>query len=206
MGSKAHWEKVYATKKPTEVSWYQAETALSLRLIREATPAKSVPIIDVGGGASSLVDGLLADGFSNITVLDISARALAGASARLGADSTRVRWVDADILDLELSSAAYAVWHDRAVFHFLAQAAERRCYVQQVRRGVRPGGHVVIATFASDGPVRCSGLNVSRYSPDGLHAELGEGFELIDSVREEHRTPTGAAQAFVYCLFRVKSK
>jgi len=204
MSSKAHWEKVYATKKPTEVSWYQAETALSLRLIRQATRAKSAPIIDVGGGASNLVDGLLVDAFSNVTVLDISARALAEASARLGADAGRVRWIEADILDLELSSAAYAVWHDRAVFHFLKQAAERRCYVQQVRRGVQPGGHVVIATFASDGPVRCSGLNVSRYSPDELHAELGGGFELIDSVREEHRTPTGAPQAFVYCVFKLK--
>lgn len=198
-----HWDKVYGAKKPTEVSWYQREAALSLRLIRRAVADRSAPIIDVGGGTSTLVDGLLAEGYGNVTVLDISATALALARARLGGAAARVTWVEADILTARLPPAGYEVWHDRAVFHFLTDATHRRLYVEQVRRAVRIGGHVMMATFAKDGPTLCSGLEVARYAPDELHAQFGADFQLIEDAREEHHTPGGAAQPFVYCLCRM---
>jgi len=165
-------------------------------------PERSAPIIDVGGGASTLVDGLSAEGYSNITVLDVSGAALAQAADRLGADAARVTWLEANILDIQLPVSGYELWHDRAVFHFLTDAADRRRYVEQVLGAVRVGGHVVVATFASDGPARCSGLEVARYDPDELHAQFGSEFQLLESAREEHRTPSGAGQAFIYCMCR----
>jgi SAM-dependent methyltransferase len=204
MGSREHWEGVYRTRKPTEVSWYQPEAALSLNLISRAMPEGSGTVIDVGGGSSTLVDGLLARGCSHVTVLDVSRAALAQASERLGTDADRVTWLEADILEARLPVSGFDVWHDRAVFHFLTDAADRRRYVDQALGAVRAGGHVVIATFAGDGPARCSGLDVVRYEPDELLAELGDDFELVESRREAHATPSGARQAFVYCLCRVK--
>lgn len=203
MDARKHWETVYESRKPTEVSWYQREAALSLGLIRRAAADTSVPIIDVGGGASTLVDGLLAEGYGDVSVLDVSAAALAQARARLGADAARVTWLEADILEVQLPASRFEVWHDRAVFHFLTDMGDRRRYVEQVRRAVPLGGHILVATFASNGPTHCSGLEVSRYSPHELHAQFGPDFQLIDSVREEHHTPAGAAQAFVYCMCRI---
>ena len=203
MDAEAHWEKVYATKAPTDVSWYQPDAELSLKLIRQAVPDPSAAIIDVGGGASTLVDGLLAEGYGNVTVLDLSASALRQAATRLGEDAGGVRWVEGDIRDADLPVHAYDVWHDRAVFHFLTAAADRRRYVEQVLRAVKVGGHVLVATFASDGPTHCSGLEVARYEPDELHAQFGSDFELLKSVREQHKTPSGAVQPFVYCMCRV---
>jgi SAM-dependent methyltransferase len=203
MDPRAHWEKVYGTRKPTEVSWYQREAALSLSLIRRVAPERTAPILDVGGGASTLVDGLLAEGYSNVTVLDVSGAALEQAAARLGPNAARVTWLEANILDAQMPASAYALWHDRAVFHFLTDAAERRRYVEQVLGAVRVGGHVVVATFASDGPTRCSGLEVARYDPEELHAQFGPEFQLLESAREEHRTPSGAGQAFTYCMCRL---
>jgi 2-polyprenyl-3-methyl-5-hydroxy-6-metoxy-1,4-benzoquinol methylase len=136
MDARGHWEKVYGAKKPTEVSWYQREAALSLSLIRRVAADRSTPIIDVGGGASTLVDGLLADGYSNVTVLDVSAAALAHAAARIGGGAGRVTWSEANVLDVELPAAGYHVWHDRAVFHFLTDIGDRQRYVEQVRRAV----------------------------------------------------------------------
>jgi len=203
MDPRAHWQKVYETKKPTEVSWYQPAARVSSSLIRRVAPDRSAAIIDVGGGASTLVDGLLAAGYSSVSVLDVSSAALAQASERLGGDAARVTWLEANVLDAALPASAYDGWHDRAVFHFLTEAVDRGRYVKQVRRSVRPGGYVMVATFASDGPTKCSGLEVARYAPEELHGEFGSDFQLVDSAREEHHTPTGAVQPFIYCLCRV---
>jgi SAM-dependent methyltransferase len=172
---------------------------VSLGLIRSVAPNPDAAIIDVGGGASTLVDALLALRFTNVTVSDISAAGLHHAQERLGSAAQSVAWRCADILEDGLPSA-FDVWHDRAVFHFLTSPEDRRKYVAQVRRALRPNGYVIIATFAEDGPQRCSGLPVVRYSAAALHAEFGERFELIDKVREEHVTPGGLRQAFQYCL------
>ena len=157
-------------------------------------------MIDVGGGDSRLADGLVARGVTCITVLDVSGAALARTRARLGARSGLVNWIAADVTSDWIAPAA-DIWHDRAVFHFLTEADERRRYRDRMRRAVKPGGSAIIATFADDGPQRCSGLPVVRYSPDALSAELGEDVELRESVREEHRTPSGGIQQFVYCRF-----
>ena len=199
---KSHWETVYRTKRPTEVSWYQPEATLSLALIRRAVPDLSARVIDVGGGASTLVDGLLHAGYSNLSVLDLSATALDEARRRLGDATSRVQWLEADVLSAALPEAAFDLWHDRAVFHFLTNASDRAAYLAQVRRAVRPGGHVLIATFAEDGPLKCSGLPVARYSAEALHHEFDGGFELIDRARELHVTPGGVTQSFQYCLCR----
>lgn len=198
-----HWETVYRSKRPDEVSWYQREPTISRDLIRRALPRKSARIIDVGGGASILVDGLLHSGYMDLTVLDISQTALATARARLGDDASRVRWIEADVLMAGLPEGGFDLWHDRAVFHFLTSESDRASYVSQVRRAVRAGGHVLIATFAEDGPTRCSGLPVARYSADALSRELGAPFQLIETVREQHITPGGATQSFLYCLYGI---
>ena len=203
MDPRSHWQKVYTTRKPTEVSWYQPEAVLSLGMIRRVAPDRSAAIIDVGGGASTLVDGLLADGYDSVTVLDVSGAALDAARARLAGDAGRVVWREANVHDTVLPAHAYRLWHDRAVFHFLTGPADRRRYVEQVLAAVRPGGHVIVAAFASDGPASCSGLEVARYAPGELHAQFGSDFQLIESAREEHRTPAGAIQPFTYCLCRL---
>jgi hypothetical protein len=150
-----------------------------------------------------LVDGLLDAGYRSVTVLDLAPSALETAQRRQGERAGAVTWVAADVLSVSLPAARYAIWHDRAVFHFLTDAAARARYVDQARLAVRAGGHVIVASFAADGPTRCSGLEVVRYSPEGMHAEFGEGFRLLDSVHEDHQTPSGAVQAFMYCLCRV---
>jgi SAM-dependent methyltransferase len=202
VNSKEHWEAVYRTKRPAEVSWYQAEAALSARIIQERVPDRSAPIIDVGGGASVLASQLVDAGYAHVTVLDLSAAALASARARLGSRAASVVWIEADVLRAELPPAGFDFWHDRAVFHFLTDPAERAAYIAQVRRSVPPLGYVLVATFAEDGPARCSGLDVVRYSPVALHAEFGAGFAYVAAHREEHRTPAGEVQAFTYCLCR----
>jgi 2-polyprenyl-3-methyl-5-hydroxy-6-metoxy-1,4-benzoquinol methylase len=199
---KTHWEKVYHTKASTEVSWFQEHAELSLKLIREAGTPASAAIIDVGGGASTLVDDLLSQGYTRPSVLDLSAAALATAKARLGVRADRVNWIEANILDVALPRHAYDVWHDRAVFHFLTSEDERHRYVQQVLHAVKPGGLVIVATFAEDGPEKCSGLPVMRYSAGQLHGEFGEPFELLGHQKETHHTPGGADQKFVYCFCR----
>lgn len=198
-----HWESVYRSKGATELSWYQPEAKVSLDLIRRVAPDLDAPILDVGGGASTLVDGLLGAGYRRVTVLDVSASALAVAKQRVGERAAAVTWVESDVLTALLPAAAYAVWHDRAVFHFLTDASDRARYVAKVRDAIKPGGHVIVASFAPEGPTRCSGLEVVRYSPETMHAQFGEGFRLLDTVREEHHTPSGATQAFLYCLCRV---
>jgi ubiquinone/menaquinone biosynthesis C-methylase UbiE len=202
MDAKAHWEQVYTTKAPTQVSWHQEHLSLSLQLIQRTGMPRTGQLIDVGGGTSTLVDDLLAAGFHSITVLDISATALQLARARLGPRASAVTWIEADITQAVFPDAIFDVWHDRAVFHFLTQPTDRQRYVDRVRDAVRPGGYVIVASFAPDGPQRCSGLDVMRYSPDSMHHEFGPRFALIDSASEIHHTPFGTEQKFIYCFCR----
>jgi SAM-dependent methyltransferase len=202
MQSKDHWEKVYTSKATNAVSWFQPHADTSVGLIKATGAALDASIIDVGGGASTLVDDLLALGYTNLTVLDLSAAALAAAHQRLGGKASGVRWIEADITRANLPDREFDIWHDRAVFHFLTSPEERAAYVQAVFRAVKPGGHVIVATFAEDGPNQCSGLPVMRYRPDELHAEFGEAFTLLKHEKEAHHTPSGTVQQFVYCYCR----
>ncbi|MCX4186283.1 class I SAM-dependent methyltransferase [Methylophaga sp. OBS4] len=202
MHTKKHWEKIYSTKATNKVSWFQQHAEHSLKLIRKANTPATASIIDVGGGASILVDELLADGYQNITVLDIAREALSSARTRLGDRQSEVQWLEANILDTELPDRAYDLWHDRAVFHFLTSPEDRHTYIRTMLRSVKQGGLIIIATFAEDGPTTCSGLPVMRYSVEELHAEVGDSFLLLGHERELHQTPTGNEQSFIYCLFR----
>ena len=202
MQTKAHWERVYKASAVTDTSWFQEHSAFSLHFIEETGVARVGRIIDVGGGASTLVDDLLDRQFENVTVLDISATALEAARQRLGPRASQVFWREADITTVQLPFHHYDVWHDRAVFHFLTRAEDRAHYVEAVCRAVKPGGYVIIAAFAPDGPTQCSGLGTMRYSPDTLHSEFGEAFELVESSRETHNTPFGTEQQFIYCRCR----
>jgi SAM-dependent methyltransferase len=202
MSDHAHWDAVYRAKGPDQHSWFQAEALLSKRLIGRVAPERDAAIVDIGAGASTLVDGLLGGGYHAITVLDISEAALAVAQQRLGDKGQPVTWQVRDVTRADLEPASFDIWHDRAVFHFLIDPAVRAAYVAQVRRALRPGGHVIMATFADDGPTHCSGLPVVRYSAEQLHAELGPGFPLVESHRELHTTPSRAQQVFTYIVCR----
>jgi len=204
MNSQDHWERIYAEKAPDAVSWYRPHLEKSLSLIEQFAPTTSAAIIDVGGGESTLVDDLLARGYGNITVLDISQAAINASRRRLGSASERISWLVADITGVDLDVSAYDVWHDRAVFHFLTAKSDRVAYVRQVARAVRRGGHVIVSTFGTDGPVKCSGLDVIRYDADSLHREFGVQFQLLASSKELHQTPSGTLQQFLYCHCRVE--
>lgn len=198
---KAHWETVYTTKGENEVSWFQENPAPSLELIDLARPAPESAIVDIGGGASRLVDGLVARGFRNVTVLDLSEAALASARIRVGDEGKNVQWVAADVTRW-YPNQTYDVWHDRAAFHFLTESADRVAYVERLKRATKIGGHVIIGTFAIDGPEKCSGLPVNRYDSKSFSAELGEGFELIHSRTHEHSTPWNSKQKFQFSVFQ----
>ncbi len=200
MNLKEHWNHVYQTKAHDDVSWYQSRPATSLKLIEACGVGKQEGIIDVGGGASVLVDFLLEAGFTRLAVLDISAAALAYAKERLGARAGDVEWFEADVTGFT-SPHCFNLWHDRAVFHFLTDKADRQKYVQTLKRTLTPDGHVIIATFAIDGPLKCSGLEVARYDASAITAELGEGFRLLEQVDETHTTPWGTEQKFSYFRF-----
>jgi 2-polyprenyl-3-methyl-5-hydroxy-6-metoxy-1,4-benzoquinol methylase len=202
--TKAHWEKVYQSKAMDEVSWYRAHLDVSLRLIEDAAPDRGSAIIDVGGGESTLVDDLVARGYRGVTVLDISQVAIEVAKTRLGPAAASVHWITDDITQVELAAARYDLWHDRAVFHFLTDAEDRSAYVRQVAHAVKPGGHVIVATFGPEGPEKCSGLDVVRYDSATLHGQFGPKFRLLDSVMELHETPWGTPQQFMYCFCRVQ--
>jgi trans-aconitate methyltransferase len=197
----AHWEKVYASKGETEVSWYQDSPAISLDMIRTANPDRNAAIIDIGGGASRLVDALLEAGYRDISVLDLSANALEAAKKRVGAAAATVDWIVADATTWR-PAKGYDVWHDRAAFHFLTDAADRAAYVTRLRLAVAPGGQVIIATFAPDGPEKCSGLPVQRHDSESLAAELGPDFALVETRSETHHTPWHTTQAFQFSRFR----
>ena len=203
MDRKTHWEKVYATKTPDAVSWYRRHLDRSLAHIERAVPERSASIIDVGGGESTLVDDLLLRGYTNITVLDVSQGAIDVTRSRLGSAADQVRWIAADITQVELEPRAYDLWHDRAVFHFLTVPEQRTAYIRQVARSVRPGGHVIVCAFGPEGPTKCSGLEVVRYDAESLHREFGASFRLIESSTELHRTPFDTTQQFLYCYCRV---
>ncbi len=200
-GQKAHWDTVYATKGERDVSWFQESPAVSLDLIAATGAKPDDPIVDIGGGASRLVDALLDRGFAAVTVLDLSDQALAAARARLGTRAAQVRWVVADVTAWE-PAGTFAVWHDRAAFHFLTAAEDRAAYAQRVRNAVRPGGHVIIGTFAPDGPERCSGLPVMRHDAASIGEVLGPSFALIETRRDDHVTPMGTTQRFQFSRFR----
>ncbi len=199
---KSHWEQVYSTKATNAVSWFQPHASVSLSLIRETGIDLDEPIIDVGGGASTLVDDLLDLGYSALAVLDLSEAALDAAASRLGARGEVVRWLEADITRTTCPEASIALWHDRAVFHFLNEAEDRAAYVRTLSQAVKPGGHLIIGTFAEDGPEKCSGLPVQRYSAERLYAQFSEAFELVKTTTEAHQTPSGSIQAFIYCWCR----
>lgn len=203
MEPQTHWENIYHTKSPTQVSWYQEHSELSLRLIQLTGVEKTGHIIDIGGGASVLADELLTDGFQHISVLDISATALQTSQERLGDKAQNVTWIEADITEVQLPLQQYDVWHDRATFHFLTSAEQRQRYIHTVQQAVKPGGHVIVATFALNGPTQCSGLDVIRYDPESLHHEFGDEFRLVKSTQETHKTPWGNEQPFVYCYCRI---
>lgn len=206
MQKKEHWERVYSTKAAQSVSWYQEHATRSLDLIRVAGVSLDAPIIDVGGGESTLVDDLMGAGYTDLTVLDLSGAALAAARARMGpALAEKVKWLEADVTEVQLPIHGYELWHDRAVFHFMTAEDQRARYVDALRRAVKPGGHVIVATFAEDGPRQCSGLPVVRYRPEQLQAELGETFMPVSHQHEVHVTPFGTSQRFVYCHWRVRS-
>ena len=204
MTGRQHWDGVYARKAPDQVSWYRPHLERSLAFIEQAVPDRAARIIDVGGGLSTLVDDLLAAGYRDVTVLDISATAIDRAKERLGARAGEVAWIVGDITTMRLPEHRYDFWHDRAVFHFLTAPGERERYVAAVRQGLRVGGHIVVATFGPEGPEKCSGLDVIRYGPDALHAEFGGSFRKIESCTERHETPWGVEQEFVYCYCRLE--
>ena len=198
---RAHWEKIYGERKPDEVSWHQESPSLSLELIGRARVPKSGAVIDVGGGASRLVDALLDDGFEHVSVLDISARALAYARERLGARAGKVNWIEADVTAFA-PAESYDLWHDRAVFHFLTEESDRRKYVEGLLKALKPGGALIAAAFAPDGPEKCSGLPVRRYDANLVRETFGEGFEFVREAAEIHVTPWKTEQRFSYFLLK----
>ena len=204
MDTKTHWEKVYTTKAPDAVSWYRPHLETSLALIVRAADARTASIIDIGGGESTLVDDLLAWGYENITVLDVSQTAIEVTKKRLGLAAEKIHWLVADITEAELEPGAYDVWHDRAVFHFLTASEQRVAYVRNVAHAVRPGGHVIVSTFGPEGPTKCSGLDVVRYDAESLHDQFGVRFRLVESSKELHRTPFGTTQQFLFCYCKVE--
>jgi SAM-dependent methyltransferase len=197
---KNHWEKVYRDKSSLEVSWFEENPALSLRLIDETRIALGAPIIDIGGGASLLVDRLCEKGYTDIGVLDVSAGALAHAKDRLAGKAGRVKWYEADVTGFK-PPKRFALWHDRAVFHFLTSEADRGSYVSVLKQALKPGGHLIIMAFAIDGPVKCSGLAIVQYDADKMKSTMGPGFELVETGHEMHITPAGNQQKFAYFRF-----
>lgn len=197
-----HWNDVYSRKKSDEVSWFTPHLERSIDFMVRAGLEKNSGIIDVGGGSSTLVDDLLERGHHNVSVLDLSENALETSKRRLGERSKEVTWLAGDITTIALHRHAYDFWHDRAVFHFLRDEAQRRSHVNAVRHALKPGGLIVVATFGPDGPTKCSGLEVMRYSADQLHGEFGSEFQKLESITEVHQTPWGSEQQFVYCLCR----
>ena len=197
----AHWENVYTTKGENEVSWFQQSPAPSFELITQAGATHASAIIDIGGGASRLVDHLVGQGFEDVTVLDLSGAALEAAKRRLERRADPVHWVVADATAWE-PAKAYDIWHDRAAFHFLTDEKDRAAYIARLTQGVKAGGHAIIATFALDGPEKCSGLPVARYDSASLARTLGSKFLLVHTRRHEHATPWGSRQMFQFSVFR----
>ena len=203
MSTETHWNRVYTDKAVTQVSWFQLHASQSIQLIQSLKLEPDAAIIDIGAGASILADELLDLGYRHLTVLDISNMALRQSQQRLGDRSHLIHWKVADLLSVEFEPETYQVWHDRAVFHFLTQHQEQKRYIQQVKTAVQPLGYVIVATFAEDGPVQCSGLEVQRYSIAQLQQQFAEpDFRLVTSVQNMHITPNGQVQKFNYVMFQ----
>ena len=202
MDAKAHWNVIYERGASSQLGWFQPHLRSSLDLISRAGLSTSSPIIDIGGGDSTLVDDLITQGYEDITVLDISPAALARAKARLGPNAERVHWIESDILQAELPSRHYDLWHDRALFHFFIQEPSRAAYVETLLASLAPRGAVILATFAPDGPSECSGLPTSRYGHQDFLHSFGHGFELEASLHEDHTTPSGTLQRYAYAMIR----
>jgi SAM-dependent methyltransferase len=203
--SRAHWQRVYVERDSEEVSWYELVPETSLQLIQEAALPLDAAILDVGGGASKLAGHLVAAGYTDVTVADISRAALERARVHSGAAGNQITWIEADVRYHHFTHR-FDLWHDRAMFHFMVDRADQNRYLTALARTLRPDGHLIIATFGPNGPTRCSGLPVARYGSDELSSILGEGFELISSRHKEHRTPGGHSQEFVYAHLRGKGK
>lgn len=205
MTQKDHWEKVYSGKPAEMLGWYESHLYTSLNWIKEIGLAEDSPIIDVGGGASTLVDDLLNAGYRSITVLDISKKALSSVKARLSKKAVAVNWLHGDITSVELPAHYYEIWHDRAVFHFLTLPEQRRKYRDNLLRALKPRGHLITSTFSLEAPPTCSGLQVQRYDPELLTKELGGEFDLTRHHKECHITPAGVEQMYLFCRFHRKS-
>ncbi len=203
MVDRQHWETVYQTRAADAVSWYRPHLDTSLALIERAMPDRGGALIDIGGGESTLVDDLLARGYRELTVLDISAAAIAVARQRLGAAADGVTWLASDVMQADLPAQRFELWHDRALFHFLTRAEQRAAYVERLLHALKPGGHAIIATFGPQGPAKCSGLDTVRYDAAALQRELGPRFALIEHGTELHHTPFDTTQQFVYGCFRL---
>ena len=197
---KSHWQNIYREKQPCDVSWYQTIPELSLKFIDTSGIDKNDAIIDIGGGASTLVCHLLEKGYSSLSVLDISANALECARQQVGTDANHVEWIESDITEFT-APHPYSFWHDRAVFHFLTNKLDREKYVSALLNAVIPGGHVIIAAFAIGGPEKCSGLNIEQYDEPKIQQALGKQFRLVEQTKEIHMTPTGNKQEFIYFHF-----
>jgi 2-polyprenyl-3-methyl-5-hydroxy-6-metoxy-1,4-benzoquinol methylase len=197
---KDHWERVYKKLSSTEVGWYQAFAEKSLNLINNTCVGTDCRIIDVGGGTSKLAEHLLDQGYTKLTVLDISGNSIEKSKSQIGEKSNRIAWIAADITKYKFNEQ-YDVWHDRAVFHFLTEAEERKGYINSLNQALKLNGHLIIATFSLDAPPKCSGLNVVRYGPETLQKELGDNFNLIESITDKHVTPSGVPQNFIFCRF-----
>ena len=203
MNTKSHWEKVFTTKKDSDKSWYEVYPATSINLISELGLARNSSIIDVGGGDSHLVDALLKKEFSDITVLDISDPALQNAKSRLGKKANEVNWIVSDVLNFS-PTRQYDCWHDRAVFHFITAQRDIHVYINKMIASIKPGGHLILATFSENGPDKCSGLPVTRYSQQEMTALLAPYFEKIKCIEDSHVTPFNTVQPFTYCGFSKK--
>lgn len=206
MDPRQHWETVYRTNRATDLNWYERDARASFELIRKFAPSTDAVIFDIGGGTSTLVDALVAGGYQRVTVLDLSGTALDQARQRLGPAADNVTWLAQDLFLAEFPRAWIDVWHDRAFFHLLTEASERRLYLAQLRHAMRTGGHVIVAGSAAGGPATCGGAPVVHYTPESLLRELGSGFELVTNSIETHVTPDGDREPYLYCVFRVTAK
>jgi trans-aconitate methyltransferase len=200
---KAHWENIYDSKQLHEVSWFQPTPSTSLALIEMLGLSADAAIIDIGGGGSYLADNLLTHGFEDISVLDISKRALERAAARIGDAAEKISWIEADIASFE-PTKQYDLWHDRAAFHFLTDKEAVAHYVKIASAHIKPGGYLIIATFAEDGPLKCSGLHIQQYNEESLSANFAQNFELVKTLKDTHKTPSGTEQSFVFVVLRRK--
>jgi SAM-dependent methyltransferase len=202
MDARSHWQQVHATKDPKQVSWFRPHLERSLELIERAAPDRLASIIDVGAGQSTLIDDLLGLGYERITVLEVSQKALDALKERVGQSGSAIHWICGDVTETVLPEASFDLWHDRAVFHFLTEAGQRRAYVERVERALKPGGSLIVSTFGPSGPERCSGLATMRYDAAALGREFGNRFRLVERSLDPHETPSGAVQQFLSSWYR----